>query len=185
MTIDNNLNTFRKGFFLSVLSLALFISCDDNSSGPDDLTKAIGTGSFSAEVSGDLSLEFSGVALFATQIIDGPTGNIFVLSLNTISSPPNYVTGVTILNSRRLDPGTYTIDEEASESSGFFTMIPSQDQVISFQVTGGEMTVSSSSSENFQGELMLQATQPDNGDEVTILAEFNASCQQSEFTSCD
>jgi hypothetical protein len=183
MKISDNFKTHTIYVFIACTVILFFTSCKDNSSGPDDLFGSIG--SFSAETSGDLSLSFSGVALFATQVIDGPTGNIFVLSMSTISSSPNYVAGVTILNSGRLASGTYTIDEEGTESSGYFTIIPSEDEVITYRVTGGELNISSSSTESVQGNLTLFAILPENGNSVTVTATFNASCQQSGFTTCD
>lgn len=179
----------RSGFIAYILFpfliLTLFTSCKDNSTDSGDLFENIGMGRFTAEISGDITREISGIAVFGTQIIDGPTGNIFVLTLSTINTEINYLIGVTYLSSSRPGTGTRPIENQGEQSEGYFVVNPSNEDIDYYNSQSGQLTITSSDSESLQGRLSLIAVLPRNGSEVTINATFNASCQRSQFTTCE
>lgn len=168
-----------------LLIFTLFTSCKDNSTDSGDIFENNGIGSFSSEISGGITREVSGIAVFGTQIIDGPTGNIFVLTLSTINTEINYLIGVTYLSSSRPGTGTRSIENEGEQSEGYFVINPANEDINYYNSQSGQLTITSSDPESLQGELSMIAVLPQNGNEVTINATFNASCQSSQFTTCD
>lgn len=176
---------FPSYLLMPLLILSFFTSCNDNSADSGNLFENIVTGSFTAEITGDINQKVSGVAVFGTQIIDGPTGNIFVLTLSTINTDINYLIGVTYLSSSRPGTGTRSIENEGEQSEGYFVVNPANEDIDYYNSQSGELTITSSDSESLQGNLSLNAVLPQNGNEVTINATFNASCQSSQFTTCD
>lgn len=173
---------------LILISVLLFGSCKDNSSGSEDLSGFgnISIGNFSAEVSGDLSQTFSGIANFATQIIEGPTADIFVLTLSSLNTATSYTTGVTFLDSSRPATGDHSIGSEISTRGGNFTIYHAQsDSARYFSSQNGELSIILSTSESLQGTLTLRVVETGTGDEVIVTAQFNANCHKVGFTSCE
>lgn len=173
---------------LILISLLVFSSCKNNSSGSEEISGFgnISIGNFSAEVSGDLSQTFDGLALFATQLIDGPTGNIFVLTLSSLNTNISYTTSITFLDSMRPDTGDYSIGNETSTRGGSFIVYQAQsDSTRYYSSRSGELTITSSTSESLQGGLTLRAVESGSDSEVIVTAKFNANCQKVDFTSCE
>lgn len=173
---------------LSMLLTAflLFNSCKENSTIADDLNNIIDYGQFSAEVTGNENQSFSGLALFAVQIIDEPVGNIFVLSMNSLNTNLIYGIGATMSSIGRPPAGTYTLEGITTNQTGQFTVFnESNSELAVYHSTAGELKILSSASDRLEGEITFTAQKTGSIEQVEVVAQFNASCQQADFLSCD
>lgn len=164
----------------------LLLSCSDSSSGTDNRPGTIAPGSFEASVTGSESQTFSGISIFGIQQLGPPTGNIFVMTLSSISSNPSYTVSITFGGSNRPATGVHVIEDHSSDRTGQFVVLISQNEFRGYRSTSGSMTISQSSSQSLQGELTFDAVlfnDPDS--KVTVTARFNANCQQVSIITCD
>jgi len=180
----------RKPSVLNVLIygcvLLILGGCGDNSTGSDAFGGTLIPGSFEATVSGAEAQTFSGISVFATQVIDPPVGNIFGLTLSSITNNPNYSVTVTFRGSNRPITGNHTIQAYNSDNGAQFVVLISESDFRAYRSTGGEMVITQSSAERLQGELTFVAeliNDPDS--KVNVSARFNANCQQASFLTCD
>ena len=175
-------------FYLPVLLIAtlLFGSCKENSTLADDLNNIIDVGQFSAEVTGTENQSFTGLALFAVQIIDEPVGSIFVLSMNSLNTNLIYGIGATMRSSARPASGTYTLGGLAAGQNAQFTVFnESTSELTIYQSTSGELKIVNSTSESLEGEISFTAQKAGSNEQIEVVAQFNAICQEANFLTCD
>jgi hypothetical protein len=175
-------------FHLSILltAILLFSSCKDNASILNDWENIIDIGQFNAEVTGNENQSFSGLALFTVQIIEEPVGNIFVLSMNSLNTSLIYGVGATMQSSGRPAVGTYTLEGVTDGQSAQFTVFnDSTNELTVYQSTSGELKIVSSTQGSLEGEITFKAQIAGGSEEVDVVAQFNASCQEASFLTCD
>jgi len=162
---------------LSISAMLMVSGCGNNTD--DDLS----TGTFSAEVSGAVSHNFTGISVFAVQQIDPPVGNIFVLSNNTTASGPVFAVNLSMRSDNRPGTGTHQIGADGSVAGASFIRYSEGSESLYFGSVSGQMTVNRSSSDRFEGELNFTARNNEQ-QEVNVSIRFNARCLQAPSVSC-
>lgn len=175
------LSYFGKIFVLFGIVFS-FSACKNNG---NNALGNIDAGRFSAEVSGAVNRSFEGIALFTVQQLGPPTGNIFVLSMNSLNTEPVYAISVSFSNSGRPGENTFTFDSESTDRFVDFIVFESSQNLLIFGAQSGEITFNSSSEQRLQGEISFQATNTSTDEEIQVTALFNANCQQGQVLSCN
>ena len=160
--------------FFPVLTLflaatVLLSACDSNDDADDDLA----AGRFEAEVSGDLEMNLSGLAGFATEI-DSTEEAYFSIAL----IDPSQDNSVILVGRGQPAKQTYTLtspDDEEAESGALFFVSISDDDGAFYASNGGTLTLTGVSSTGLQGRFSFTAANAfDEDDTVTLRGTFNA-----------
>ncbi len=173
---------------LLMLTLALALpvgitACNENGTGPDDDDLAEAT--FEASVTGDMTAEFDGTAVFG-EATDPETGEDFWVLI--LTSGDSETTGRTIYFGREgARPGGGTIslanvEDDDPESGEVFALYfdYTQGAYGLFASTGGTLTITHSSSDDMAGSFAIEAagTVVQGNEavdvEITITGTFNA-----------
>ncbi|MEX2435944.1 MAG: hypothetical protein WD735_04610, partial [Balneolaceae bacterium] len=97
-----------------------------------------------------------------------------------------YGIGATMSSTGRPAVGTYILEGVTTDQTGQFTVFnESNSELAVYHSTSGELKILSSTSDRLEGEITFTARKSDNVDEVEVVAQFNASCQEAGFLSCD
>ncbi|MGF1671772.1 MAG: hypothetical protein ACFCU6_15105 [Balneolaceae bacterium] len=174
--------TIRIGFIFRVLTVLIILNACGSNSGED----VPDFGMFEAVVSGEFNQEFSGVAIFGVQQLGPPTGNIFVLSMNsTGSNDVVFAVNVALSTENRPQNGSTALGELNSGAHGEFVFFNPGESQQNFRSVSGQLIITSSSSENLEGEVSFNAIYSNNDTEVNVQATFNATCTPQSIVICD
>lgn len=165
--------------------ILLLVSCKESSTLADDFN-IINIGQFNAEVTGSENQSFSGLALFAVQIIEEPVGNIFVLSMNSLNTSLIYGVGATMQSSGRPASGTYNLGGITADQTAQFTVFnESTSELTVYHSSSGELKIVGSTSASLEGEITFKAQKAGGTEQIDIVAQFNASCTEASFLTCE
>jgi len=153
-----------------LLTVAFFFGCDDDLTGPD------GEGSFTVIISGDISREFSGTAIFATNKDEHEEG--FILMLTSDEEEVARIILFELEVNTIPGKGTHPIDNYQDETT-FYAWYGAIEHHEVFDSESGSMTVTTSSDKRFAGSFEFNATGLAEGDfetkrEVKITGTFEA-----------
>ena len=160
MTPDVTSRARRRCVSAAIL-LIPFVGCGDDATGPTG--GAVGSGS--AEVTGALSLSFSGSAVAGGDGLSGSSR--YGVS---ISSDASDVVDIVFVSGRP-GPGTYAI--AGSDSEVYGELVAGSDLYVSFF---GEVIISSSSSSAIAGSATFSALKLGTLEQASVTVEFNATC---------
>jgi hypothetical protein len=157
-------------------------ACGDSGTGPGDGPLTLGSGS--AQVNGAVSRNFSGIALFATDVLIEVTGERnFGLAIEDLAGTSEVTVGFT--GEGRPPAGTYPLagPETSRFAEARFTNSSGQDEY--FASLSGTLTITASTAQSLQGTVSFQARREFGGQgEISVTASFNATCVATAF-SCD
>ncbi|MEX0722504.1 MAG: hypothetical protein WD053_01435 [Gracilimonas sp.] len=177
---------------LSIIISLTFLSCSDNSSGPEDLELSEGVGSLT--VSGDVEAEHEGASYFTVIRNDG---NLLGVRIHIVEALPedrddsyDPIYSFTLLADDggepiTLSPGDYEIGQLSDDNlafAGVYTHRINADVVNGYQSAddGGSITITSSSDEMIQATFQFDAIDYGDGTEedkvVSISGEFSSEC---------
>ena len=166
------MNTLKLFPLLPTLFLGgtLFLTaCDSNDDADDDLAP----GRFEAEVRGDLEMNLSGLAGFATEV-DSTEGAVFSIAL----IDPDGEDSIILVGRGPPAKRTYTLsspDDEEAESGALFFVSISDDDGVFYASNGGTLSLTGVSSTGLQGRFSFTAVNAfDEDDTVTLRGTFNA-----------
>lgn len=167
-------------YLFALITVILLSSC-----GSDSGDNGLEFGTFDAVVSGEFNREFSGVAIFGIQQLGPPTGNIFVLSMNSTGTDIVFAVNVTMLTENRPQTGSFTLGNLDSGRTGEFVFFnPGEDQQNLFS-DSGQLTISSSSADRLEGEVSFRAVSFQGDEEVNVTAKFNSTCTPQSIILCE
>jgi hypothetical protein len=172
----------RHPVLATVLALAVLTACGDKKS-PTGPGTGTGAGTFTATVAGDVTLNMSGQALFWQETVGSATewGLVLVPSLDNVTQ----IIELWREAGGRPGTGTFAIAnmDEAGPSAiaGVFYAELGTDHAAFFGSTGGQLTISQSSTSRMQGSFSMTAegfiatgSAVEEG-AVTVTAQFDAS----------
>jgi len=151
----------------------LWVGCDSDSTDLD-------SGTFQAQITGDVTKSFSGVASFGSVTAQDQA---FALSL---SSPSGDAIAIARMVPGRPPNGTIVIaDVDAgAENNAFWGNVVLLDEGVVLQSVSGMMQITTSTSTTLSGTLTFDATAA-GGLTAVVTASFNAVCGVMTGGSCD
>lgn len=153
-----------------LLAVAFFFGCDDDLNGPE------GEGSFTVTITGDISREFSGTAIFATNRDEDEEG--FILMLTSDEEEVARIILFELEVNTIPGKGTHPIDNYPDETT-FYAWYGAIEHHEVFDSESGSMTVITSSDKRFDGSFQYNAVGWAEGDfeterKVNIKGNFEA-----------
>ena len=159
---------------LALLSTVAFTGCgrdgDDRGFGPDN------PGSFTANVTGDVTANLSGIAAFA--VFDDGTTEVFEVALmaGTFANGTDAITFVRE-GSRRAGNGTYSIGVAAGNMRGTLHVLATS---ATFTFTSGSVTITSSRENGVSGHFTVGG-EDTSGNTISITGSFSAECNSDDY----
>jgi hypothetical protein len=177
----------KKISYLAItLSILLFTSCSDNSTGPDDLNLSQGQGAFT--VTGAVNAEHSGEAWYTVDPRDD--GTVFQLFVSDVefSIDPDANDDVTFVLEFRQESGSGSFSISTGEYNlganapfrGMFADVATATAYETTGSSGGTLNITSYSSGSVEAEFEFSATGPEGGS-VTVTGGLRASCVGGQF----
>jgi hypothetical protein len=160
----------------ALISASLLLpACGDSSSNPAEPAEG---GSYSANVTGDLTASLSGSAFFGTETSQGETGFVVVMGSGTSASAHAVILGV--IGSGRPATGTYAINDEDGWTA-IHTVGQNQQSGGSFLGASGTVTITESTAQRVKGSFQyvasgfLAAPNSEPGQaQITVTGQFSA-----------
>lgn len=191
---------YKLSLFSLIFCLATFLSCSDNSTGPeedeggeDEGNVEAGTGSFT--VSGAVEAEYEGAAYYTVRRLQG---DLIDVTINIVKAHPqdrddSYSSTYSFMLTTDLDgepidlsPDTYPISIPAEDElifGGYYTQRNAADEVTGYHTRehGGTLTISSVSDQMIEGTFEFTLKDDEHpayaeGGLITISGKVNAEC---------
>lgn len=161
--------------FILLFTVAFFFGCDDD----DGPTGPEGEGSFTVTISGDISRQFSGSAVFAINKEQGEEGFALALAAGEDNEETLMLVSFFLVTGTPPGKGTYVIGESATETIFHSWYNATGEYNEMFFAESGSITVNSSSNTRFAGSFQYTAKGWISGDyetekEVNITGNFDA-----------
>lgn len=158
----------------ALVVVVLLASCDLS-------TEFDGAGTFTATVSGDLSANMAGTALFGS-LGDG--------QFSLVMTDPNGVQAVAVArDAGRPAPGTFTINHHDEEVGFIAAYARDGAPQAEFRSESGEIVITTSTNSRLEGSMTFEAvgtltSDPDTELRITVTGNFDARCVQAGGTAC-